>query len=38
MTYTQCDNCGSIETTPASIDMICMFCTSGKMREVVKEL
>lgn len=38
MTYTQCDKCGAVETTIASIDSICMFCTGGKMKEVTKQL
>lgn len=29
---TQCDNCGAMEGTIASLDCICMFCTKGRMR------
>lgn len=36
--YTQCDECGAIETTVASINSCCMYCTKGKMKEVTKEL
>ena len=27
-----CENCGATESTPASVDAICMFCGKGRMR------
>ena len=30
----ECDNCGAVETTSASIGSKCMFCKDGIMREV----
>lgn len=38
MTYSQCDRCGAVETTPASINSKCFFCKNGTMKEVLKEL